>query len=192
MIILYLIGTLLLTFCLSERSRVLEGQEAKDSQRADFQQINIKVGAQQLLEKHLEGLKGQNIGLVMNPTARVNGVHVLDTLMALGMPVKALFAAEHGFRGDQGAGEIIQDGQDEETGLPVFSLYGATKKPTAQMLEEIDVLLFDMQDVGARFYTYNSTMKYVITNRSIGNSGVMLTSHVTNFIDLDFSLTCDA
>ena len=122
MIILYLIGTLLLTFCQSERGRILDGQEAEDSQRADFQQVNIKVGAQQLLENQLEGLKGQNIGLVMNPTARVNGVHVLDTLMALGMPVKALFAAEHGFRGDQGAGEIIQDGQDEETGLRLAHL----------------------------------------------------------------------
>ena len=63
----------------------------------------------------------------MNPTARVHGIHMLDTLMALGMPVKALFAAEHGFRGNQGAGEIIQDGLDEATGLPVFSLYGETK-----------------------------------------------------------------
>jgi uncharacterized protein YbbC (DUF1343 family) len=126
------------------------------------QQAVIKVGAKVLIQEYLDELDGRNIGLVMNPTARVDGVHMLDTLIALGLPVKALFAAEHGFRGSQGAGEIIQDGLDEATGLPVFSLYGATKKPTAQMLEDIDVLLFDMQDVGARFYTYNSTMKYVI------------------------------
>jgi uncharacterized protein YbbC (DUF1343 family) len=126
------------------------------------QQAVIKVGAKVLIQEYLDELDGRNIGLVMNPTARVDGVHILDTLIALGLPVKALFAAEHGFRGSQGAGKIIQDGLDEATGLPVFSLYGATKKPTAQMLEDIDVLLFDMQDVGARFYTYNSTMKYVI------------------------------
>jgi uncharacterized protein YbbC (DUF1343 family) len=126
------------------------------------QQAVIKVGAKVLIQEYLDELDGRNIGLVMNPTARVDGVHMLDTLIALGLPVKALFAAEHGFRGSQGAGEIIQDGLDEATGLPVFSLYGATKKPTVQMLEDIDVLLFDMQDVGARFYTYNSTMKYVI------------------------------
>tara|TARA_B100000989_G_C19532580_1_gene470929 strand:- start:6248 stop:7429 length:1182 start_codon:yes stop_codon:yes gene_type:complete len=124
--------------------------------------VDIKVGAKVLLQEHLDEIDRRNIGLVMNPTARVDGVHLLDTLMALGIPVKALFAAEHGFRGTQGAGEIIQDGLDEATGLPVFSLYGPTKKPNAQMLDEIDVLLFDMQDIGARFYTYNSTMKYVI------------------------------
>ena len=147
------IATVLVASCQSKKE-----VEATDRSK----EIPIKVGAQVLLEEHLDELKSQHIGLVMNPTARVHGVHMLDTLMALGMPVKALFAAEHGFRGNQGAGEIIRDGVDEATGLPVFSLYGETKKPTAEMLEDIDVLLFDMQDVGARFYTYNSTMKYVI------------------------------
>ncbi len=144
-LILLFLGALFFMSCQSERVKV-----------------DIKVGAKVLLQEHLDEIDRRNIGLVMNPTARVDGVHLLDTLMALGIPVKALFAAEHGFRGTQGAGEIIQDGLDEATGLPVFSLYGPTKKPNAQMLEEIDVLLFDMQDIGARFYTYNSTMKYVI------------------------------
>jgi uncharacterized protein YbbC (DUF1343 family) len=155
--VLLFVGALSCITCQSERTKVLDKEGSESTQQAD-----IKVGAKVLIQEHLDELAGQNIGLVMNPTARVDGVHMLDTLMALGLPVKALFAAEHGFRGSQGAGEIIQDGLDEATGLPVFSLYGATKKPSAQMLEEIDVLLFDMQDVGARFYTYNSTMKYVI------------------------------
>ena len=156
-LILLFIGALSFITCESKRVEVLDNVGLEWTQ-----QVDIKVGAKVLIQEHLDELAGRNIGLVMNPTARVDGVHMLDTLMALGLPVKALFAAEHGFRGSQGAGEIIQDGLDEATGLPVFSLYGATKKPTAQMLEEIDVLLFDMQDVGARFYTYNSTMKYVI------------------------------
>lgn len=156
-LILLFIGALSFITCESKRVEVLDNVGLEWTQ-----QVDIKVGAKVLIQEHLNELAGRNIGLVMNPTARVDGVHMLDTLMALGLPVKALFAAEHGFRGSQGAGEIIQDGLDEATGLPVFSLYGATKKPTAQMLEEIDVLLFDMQDVGARFYTYNSTMKYVI------------------------------
>ena len=156
-LILLFIGALSFITCESNRAEVLDNVGLEWTQ-----QVDIKVGAKVLIQEHLDELAGQNIALVMNPTARVDGVHMLDTLMALGLPVKALFAAEHGFRGSQGAGEIIQDGLDEATGLPVFSLYGATKKPTAQMLEEIDVLLFDMQDVGARFYTYNSTMKYVI------------------------------
>jgi len=98
----------------------------------------------------------------MNPTARVGGSHMLDTLMASGVNVTALFAPEHGFRGDVGAGETIEDGVDQATGLPVFSLYGDTKTPTPKMLEKVDVLLFDMQDVGARFYTYNATLGNII------------------------------
>lgn len=115
-----------------------------------------------LLDKHLDELKGKRVGLVMNPTARVEGRHMLDMLMASGVNVTALFAAEHGFRGDAGAGETIKNGVDKATGLPVFSLYGETKKPTARMLSKVDVLLFDMQDVGARFYTYSVTMGNVI------------------------------
>ena len=156
-LVLLFVGVLSCITCQSERTKVLDKEGSESTQQAD-----IKVGAKVLIQEHLDELAGRNIGLVMNPTARVDGVHMLDTLIALGLPVKALFAAEHGFRGSQGAGEIIQDGLDDATGLPVFSLYGATKKPSVQMLKEIDVLLFDMQDVGARFYTYNSTMKYVI------------------------------
>ncbi len=118
----------------------------------------VTVGAKVLLDDHLEELEGKRVGLVMNPTARVDGIHMLDTLIARDINVTALFAAEHGFRGDMGAGETIQDGIDQATGLPVFSLYGENKKPTEKMLDEVDILLFDMQDVGARFYTYNVTM----------------------------------
>ncbi|MDZ7689981.1 MAG: DUF1343 domain-containing protein [Balneolaceae bacterium] len=94
----------------------------------------------------------------MNPTARIGATHLLDTLMALDVNVTALFAPEHGFRGEAGAGEVIQDGVDQQTGLPVYSLYGDIKKPTPGMLKNVDLLLFDMQDVGARFYTYNTTL----------------------------------
>lgn len=122
----------------------------------------VKTGAEVLLESFLPDLEGKSVGLVMNPTARVGNTHMLDTLLASGVNISALFAPEHGFRGDYGAGEKITDGVDEQTGLPVFSLYGQTRKPTPEMLEGIDVLLFDMQDVGARFYTYMSTMGLVM------------------------------
>jgi len=98
----------------------------------------------------------------MNPTARVGSTHMLDTLLASSMNITALFAPEHGFRGEFGAGEVIRDGVDKATGLPVYSLYGDTKKPTDGMLKKVDLLLFDMQDVGARFYTYNITLGNVI------------------------------
>ncbi|MDZ7718493.1 MAG: DUF1343 domain-containing protein [Balneolaceae bacterium] len=122
----------------------------------------VRTGAEMLIEDHLDDLEGQRVGLVMNPTARIGDTHMLDTLMALDVNVSALFAPEHGFRGEAGAGEKIEDGVDQETGLPVFSLYGDTRKPTPEMLEEVDLLIFDMQDVGARFYTYNATMGLVI------------------------------
>ena len=125
-------------------------------------QVKVKTGAEVLIEKHLSKLGGRSVGLVANPTARINNTHVLDTLLSLGVDVKALFAPEHGFRGNMGAGELIEDGVDTATGLPVYSLYGKNKKPTKEMLSGIDLLIFDMQDVGARFYTYNTTMKYTI------------------------------
>ncbi len=122
----------------------------------------IKTGAQILIENHISELEGKRVGLVMNPTARVKEIHVLDTLLALDVNITALFAPEHGFRGDYADGEVIEGGIDRDSGLPVFSLYGANKKPSEVMLKEVDILLFDMQDVGVRFYTYNSTMKNII------------------------------
>ncbi len=122
----------------------------------------VKTGAQVLIENHIEELKDRKVGLVMNPTARIGTVHVLDTLLSLDVNITALFSPEHGFRGEFSDGEIIEDGVDQQSGLPVYSLYGSTKKPTPEMLANVDLLLFDMQDVGARFYTFNSTMRYVI------------------------------
>lgn len=122
------------------------------------QHSTVKVGAEVLLEDYIDDLEGKRVGLVMNPTARVEGIHMLDALLARNVNVTALFAPEHGFRGDAGAGEVIEDGVDQQTGIPVYSLYGDVRKPTQEMLEEVDMLLFDMQDVGARFYTYNVTL----------------------------------
>lgn len=144
------------------------------SNSATMGQAVVKTGAEILIEKHVEKLKNRSIGLVMNPTARIGNVHVLDTLINLRLNVKALYSPEHGFRGQFSDGEIIEDGFDQETGLPVYSLYGSTKKPTAQMLKGIDLLLFDMQDVGARFYTFNTTMRYIIEAASVYNIEVWI------------------
>lgn len=126
------------------------------------EQPKVKLGIEVLLEDHLQELEGKRVGLLMNPTSRVNGVHMVDSLISSGVNVTALFAAEHGFRGQSGAGEVIEDGIDQETGLPVFSLYGSSKKPTAEMLEHVDLILFDLPDMGVRFYTYNATMGLVM------------------------------
>lgn len=121
----------------------------------------IRTGAQQT-EVYLPLLDGKRVGVVGNHTSMVDEVHLVDVLIANRITVAAVYAPEHGFRGDAGAGETIRDGRDAKTGLPIFSLYGSTKKPTPKMLEGIDVLVFDMQDVGARFYTYLSTLHYVM------------------------------
>lgn len=118
----------------------------------------VRTGAEVLIERHLDELEGKRVGLVMNPTARIGRTHMLDTLLTRGVDITALFAPEHGFRGEAGAGEVIEDGIDQATGIPVFSLYGETRKPTGVMLNDVDLLIFDMQDVGARFYTYSSTL----------------------------------
>ncbi len=133
-----------------------------DSSSHTSEKPRVITGAETLISDYLHQLEGRRIGITGNPTARVDNAHLLDTLLALNTNVTALFAPEHGFRGDHGAGEIIKDGVDQETGLPVFSLYGNTRKPTQEMLSHIDVMLFDIQDVGVRFYTYISTLGLVL------------------------------
>ena len=123
----------------------------------------VKVGAEVLLEKHLDPLMGKQVGVICNHTSLLpNGTHLVDTLLSRGIKVTTLFAPEHGIRGAVAAGEKIKDSIDRKTGLPVYSLYGKTLKPTIDMLGNVDVLVFDLQDVGARFYTYASTMAYAM------------------------------
>ncbi len=119
------------------------------------------------MEAYLPQIQGQRVGVVCNHTAvltREDGtsVHLIDTLLSRGIDVVAAFGPEHGFRGDLPDGETASDGLDPATGLPVHSLYGTHKKPTAAQLAEIDVVLFDIQDVGVRCYTYLSTLMLVM------------------------------
>lgn len=121
----------------------------------------ITLGAAQP-DKYLPLLASKRVALVVNQTSMVGDEHLVDYLLYKDVNVVSVMAPEHGFRGDAGAGETIKDGIDEKTGLPILSLYGKTKKPTVAMLEGVDTLVFDIQDVGARFYTYISTLHYVM------------------------------
>ena len=107
-------------------------------------------------------LKGKRVGLVVNHTSRSGGQHLVDRMLEHGIEVKRVFAPEHGFRGQASDGEKIENQVDARTGLSIVSLYGKTKRPTEEMLADLDVLVFDIQDVGLRFYTYLSTMHYVM------------------------------
>lgn len=123
----------------------------------------LRTGAERL-EILLPMIQGKKVALVVNQTSVVGSQqkHLVDTLQTLGIAIQVIFAPEHGFRGDADAGELISDSRDPKSGLPITSLYGANKKPTREQLEGVDVVLFDIQDVGARFYTYISTLHYVM------------------------------
>ena len=121
----------------------------------------IRTGAQQI-DKYLPLLKGKNVGLSINNTSVIDGKLSMDTLLKLGVKIVKGFGPEHGFRGKASAGAKIGDETDEKTGVPLISLYGSKYKPTVEDMKGIDVMVFDMQDVGVRFYTYLSTLHYIM------------------------------
>ncbi|WP_433813036.1 exo-beta-N-acetylmuramidase NamZ family protein [Flavobacterium johnsoniae] len=122
----------------------------------------IKTGADNY-EKYLPLLKNKKIGIVTNQTGILsNKTHLVDFLLEKKIAVQTIFAPEHGFRGTADAGEHIVDGKDPKTGLSIISLYGDNKKPKTEQLAGIDIMIFDLQDVGARFYTYISSLHYVM------------------------------
>jgi uncharacterized protein YbbC (DUF1343 family) len=126
------------------------------------QPINFKTGADNF-ENYIPLLKDKKVGVVSNQTGILtNRTHLVDFLIANQINVLKIFAPEHGFRGTADAGELIIDGKDTKTGLSIISLYGDNKKPKPEQLEGIEILVFDIQDVGARFYTYISTLHYVM------------------------------
>ena len=124
----------------------------------------LEVGADRLVSNYINLIKGKRIGLVTNASGVLsNGTPLVDTLFNMkDVKITALFGPEHGIRGNAPAGKAIGSSVDAKTGIPVYSLFGKNKKPTAEMLKDVDVLIYDIQDVGARFYTYISTLFYVI------------------------------
>lgn len=125
-------------------------------------QQNSPMPAAYQTEEYLPLLKGKSVGMVVNQTSTIDRIHLVDTLRSHEIDIVKVFAPEHGFRGEADAGATVKSGIDEKTGLPIISLYGKNKKPTNEQLQDLDVIIFDIQDVGARFYTYISTMHYVM------------------------------
>lgn len=103
---------------------------------------------------YFELLKNKRVAVVANQTSVIGKVHLVDTLLSSGIQVVKIFAPEHGFRGEAGNGDHVNDGTDKKTKLPIISLYGNHTRPTAEMLSDVDVIVFDIQDVGVRFYTF--------------------------------------
>lgn len=123
----------------------------------------VITGAELLITKYMDRLKDKRVAIVANQTSLVFGkTHLVDTLHSLGVNIQKVFAPEHGFRGDHDAGASVNSAIDGKTGIKIESLYGTRKKPNVPQMADIDIVLFDIQDVGARFYTYISTMSYVM------------------------------
>ena len=121
----------------------------------------VITGAERM-QVYLPMLKGKSVAVFANQTSMVKNTHLVDTLLSSGIKVVKIFGPEHGFRGDADAGEHIGDAKDKKTGIPVISLYGNHKKPTPEDLKDVDVLIFDIQDVGVRFYTFISSLQYYL------------------------------
>ena len=127
-----------------------------------FRQADSVIPGAERMEEYLPLLKGKKTGILTNHTGRIGNTHLVDTLLARGVDVQAVFAPEHGFRGDADAGETVRGYRDPRTGISVVSIYGAHKKPKQEEIRKLDVVLFDIQDVGLRFYTYLSSMHYMM------------------------------
>ena len=143
-------------------------------------QEKIVVGANQL-NLYLPLLKEKNVGVVANQTSVIftnnsseAHTHLVDSLFSLGVSIKKVFAPEHGYRGKADAGEHVKDGVDIKTGLPIVSLYGSNRKPDPEALKDLDVVIFDVQDVGVRFYTFTSTLHYVMETCAALNIPVLV------------------
>jgi uncharacterized protein YbbC (DUF1343 family) len=132
-----------------------------ETSRAQSAKAPVLPGAWQT-DLYLPALKGKRVGMIVNQTSVLGKRHLIDSLSSLGVSINTIFAPEHGFRGQASAGEKVASSRDPQTGISIVSLYGKNYKPTAAQLDSLDVLVFDIQDVGTRFYTYISTLHYVM------------------------------
>lgn len=147
----------------------------KISAQTNNQQENCYKPAADRPELYLKLLKNKNIAVVANQTSLLaDKTHLVDFLVKNNIKIKEIFAPEHGFRGNADAGEHVKNGIDTKTGLPIVSLYGDNKKPKAEQLQGVDLILFDIQDVGVRFYTYISTLSYVMEAAAENNIEVIV------------------
>ena len=152
--------------CSSVKKSKVESQKSKaivtETANQKIKNLALKTGAENY-NSYLPLLENKKIGIVTNPTGIVeNKKHLVDFLLENKVDLQKIYAPEHGFRGTADAGEVIKDGKDIKTNLHIISLYGNNKKPKPEQLENIDIIIFDIQDVGVRFYTYISTLHYVM------------------------------
>ncbi len=158
--------------CANEQNKSLRDNK-KEKQKIKKQE-KIVCGAERI-DLYLPKLKDKRVAMLVNHTAIIKDTHLIDTLLDLGVNIKKIFAPEHGFRGKADAGEKINNSIDRKTQIPIISIYGKNKKPTKEQLKDIDIVVFDIQDVGVRFYTYISTMHYAMEACAENNVKMIIT-----------------
>lgn len=149
-----------------------------DPRNVDVSKLNrprgkVLTGADQTA-LYLPYLKGKRIGMVVNPTSIIGNTTSVDSLKALGVNIVKIFGPEHGFRGDASAGIKVDDSFDAKTGIPAISLYGKHHKPSKEDMADVDLMIFDIQDVGVRFYTYINTLQYVMEACAENNKELLI------------------
>lgn len=152
---------------------ILFGSFKRINNRADEKGTGIRTGADQT-EKYLPHLKGKRIAILGNPTSVIGSTHIVDSLRSLGITIAKVFGPEHGFRGAASAGVALKDERDSATGIPVISLYGAKRKPSKTDLADVDLMVFDIQDVGCRFYTYINVLADVMEACAENNKELLI------------------
>lgn len=158
----FTLSIIISTSCSARKTDVRENAKSDLEKIKNNSSVEIKTGADNY-DNYLPLLKDKKIGIVTNQTGILsNKTHLVDFLLEKNIAIQKIFAPEHGFRGTADAGEHVVDGKDSKTGLPIISLYGDNKKPKLEQLAGIDILVFDLQDVGARFYTYISSLHYIM------------------------------
>ena len=161
LLVLILISTVFISFAISPKKQ------------SNVENSAIKTGAEQT-EKYLPFLKGKRLAIVANPTSIIGKTSLIDSLKTLGINIVKVFGPEHGFRGTASAGAVVADSIDAKTGIPEISLYGKKSKPSKEDLADVDLMIFDIQDVGARFYTYINLLARVMEACAENNKEVII------------------
>jgi len=170
---------LVFTQCQSQNSKYIYSENST----VQVEQNSIYPGAYQM-DEYLPLLKGKRIAIVGNQTSEINQILLPDTLLARQVNVVKIFSPEHGFRGTADAGSHIKNGKDEKTGIPIISLYGDNKKMKSSDLANVDVVIYDLQDVGVRFYTYISTLEYVMEACAVAGKTLIILDRPNPWTDV--------